>query len=60
MAVKVFTTDNQHPDGIEHEEGDLIDIQEGHLRVSIGAELAGTGTIAIYAPGAWTRAEVVR
>lgn len=58
MAVKVQYlkpgTDNTAEN--EHEQGEFIEIKEGHLVVG-AKELRGRRTVAIYAPGQWVKAE---
>lgn len=43
--------------GKEHEEGEFIEVREGHLVVGV-KELKGPRAVAIYAPGQWVVAEV--
>jgi hypothetical protein len=56
MSVTVIGTDAATQDGVEHGNGIDIAVQDGHLIVVS----RGPQTIAIYAPGSWTRAEVTK
>lgn len=59
MSVKVHViTPNGHKDDHDHQAGEQITVEDGHLIVH--GELNGRtrSAVAIYAPKAWYRAEV--
>lgn len=59
MAVEVHRNYTA-PSKVTHDEGETIDVQEGHLHVRRGATTSGRGkAIAVYAPGSWHDARVV-
>ena len=55
MAVKVIVDPDKGSGTVQHGSGDQVEVHDGHLMVSAGGEW-----IAIYAPGKWQRAEVVK
>lgn len=61
MAVEVFRT-HELPNTVTHEEGQTIEVNEGHMyvrRSPASAQQKGK-VIAIYAPEAWREARVVQ
>jgi hypothetical protein len=54
MAVKVILDNsNRTTSSVQHGKGTDINVSDGHLVV-----ISGTDRLALYAPGAWLRAEV--
>jgi hypothetical protein len=58
MAVKVIIGNPNTESGtVQHGEGETLEINNGHLIVLAGGSMK---RIAIYAPGKWNSAEVIK
>lgn len=58
MTAKVSTVSESGYGSDEYEDGHALDVIDGHLFVRNDRK-SGHPPVAVYAPGRWTRAEIV-